>query len=72
MSRTLVVGSYLLQSTPAHLPNLEEALVRFQGQYPIVLVDINVDLDYVQNPRRQLAADLLKEFGLIYLMHHFY
>ena len=48
---TLIVGSYLLLSTLAHLPNLEEALSRFRGQDPFVLVDINMDLDEAQNPR---------------------
>ena len=71
MSLTPVVGAYLLHSTIYRLPNLEEALVRFQGQYPIVLVDINVDLDCVQNPHIQLVSDLQTEIGPIGLMHHF-
>ena len=49
--------------------DLEEAMARFQGQDPILLVDLNVDLDEAQNPRSQPIADLLMEFGLIDFIH---
>ena len=70
-SWTLIVGSYLLPSTFSHLPDLEESLARFQVQYPIVLVDLNVNMDEAQNPRSRLVSNLLTEFVLIDFMHHF-
>ena len=71
MSRTPTVGSYLPPSTLSHLHVLEEALSLFWGQDPIILVDINVQLDEAQNLHSHIIADLLKKFGLINLMHHF-
>ena len=53
-----------------HLNNLEEALVRFWGQDPIVLGDINLGLYEAQNPCSQIFPKLLTKFGLIDLMHH--
>ena len=55
-----------------HLPDLEEALALFRGQEPIVLGDINMDLDEDQNPCSQIFAELMTEFSLIDLMHHFW
>ena len=37
-----------------------------------MLGDINVYLDGAQNPRSQLVANLMTEFGLVDLMHHFW
>ena len=45
--------------TLSHLPNLEETLARFQGQYPIVLGYLNMDLDEAQDPRSRIDADLM-------------
>ena len=70
-SCTMIVGAYLPTYTLAHLPYLEETLARLQGQYPIILGDINMDLDEDQNMLSQLIAYLLMEFGFIDLMHHF-
>ena len=50
-----------LESTRFHRPN-----------NPIVLIDLNVDPDEAQNPRSQIIANLLTEFGLIDLMYHFW
>ena len=52
-----------------HLPNLEEALKRFK--YPIVLGDLNVDLNKARSPRIQRVADLLTEYSIINLVRHF-
>ena len=41
-SRNPIVGAYLPPTTLINLPDIEEALERFRGQYPIVLGDINV------------------------------
>ena len=59
MSRTLIVGVYFPPSIMAHLLDIEDDLACFWGQYPIVLVDLNVDLDEDQNPRSQLVTNLL-------------
>ena len=53
-----------------HLPGLEEALQRFIE--PIVLGDLNVDLDKVRIPRIQRVAVLLAEYGILDLVHHFH
>ena len=46
-------------------------MARFRDQKSIVLGYLNVELDEAQNLRSQLVSDLLTEFGLINLMHHF-
>ena len=56
--------------TLEHLPDLEEALARFQYQDPIVLGDLNSDIIQAQNPCSQHPADLLMGFGLVYLIHN--
>ena len=43
----------------------------FQYQYPIVLGGFNDDILQTQNPHSQHVADLLMEFGLVDLFHHF-
>ena len=50
--------------TLENLPDLEEALARFRGQYPIVLGDLNSDIGKSHNPCSQKDADTLMEFGL--------
>ena len=69
--RTPIIGAYLLPTTLDHLPDIEEALEQFRGQDPILMGDLNVDLDEAQNQCSQLVANMLLEFGLIDLMHHF-
>ena len=55
--RTPLVGVYLPPSMLEHLPDLEEALKHFK--VPIVLGEINVDLNEARSPRNQQVADLL-------------
>ena len=69
--RTLLASAYLPLSTLEHLPDLEEALTCFQYQYPIVLGGFNDDILQAQNPHSQHVADILMEFGLVDLFHHF-
>ena len=54
----LLIGSYLPPSTLEHLPELEEALTLFCYQEPIVLGDLNANIQE-QNPHSQQVADLL-------------
>ena len=59
LTRTPLVGAYLPLSTLDHLPDLEEYLKRFK--YPIVLGDLNADLDKARSLQIQKMADLLAE-----------
>ena len=70
--QTPIIGKYLLTTTLAHLPNLEEDLERFRGQDLILMGNLNVDLDEAQKPRSQIVAIMLTEFGIVNLMHHFW
>ena len=45
---------------------------RFWHYYPIVLGDLNADISQSHNPQIQKVADLIMEFGLVDLLHHFY
>ena len=66
-----IIGSNLPPNTLAHINDIDNTLERFRGQYPILMGDINVDLDEAQNPRSHLVADMLMEFVLINLIHNF-
>ena len=57
LTRNPLVRAYPHSSTLEHLPDLEEALKRFKD--PIVLRDLNMDLNKVMGPRRQRVANLL-------------
>ena len=70
ISQLTTFGAHLLLSTMEHLPDLEEALQRFRD--PIVLGDMNMDLDKARSLRIQQGEGLLAEYGLIYLVHHFH
>ena len=70
-NRTPLIGAYLPPSTLGHLPNLEEDLIRFWDQDPIVLGYLNADIRQAQNPRSHQVDDLLMEFGLVDILHHF-
>ena len=48
--KTPLTGTYLPPSTLEHLTDLEEALAHFQNQEPIVLGDLNTNIQS-QNPR---------------------
>ena len=58
-SQTPISGAYLPPTTLAHLLNVEEAMECFQSQDPILMGDLNVDLDEAQNPRSQIVANIL-------------
>ena len=60
---TSLIGVYLTLLMLEHLPNLEESLKRFR--YPIVLREMNVDLNKSRIPQSQQMADLLRDYGLI-------
>ena len=62
---------YLPPLTLEHLPYVEEALHQFNGWYPIVLGDINMDLDNALSLQIQCVVELLIEFGLIDLVRNF-
>ena len=68
---TQLIGVDLPTSTLEQLLHLEEALTRFQNHNPIVLGDLNAKIGQSQNPRRQQVDDLLMDFGLVHLLHHF-
>ena len=70
-NRTSLVNAYLPPSTLKHLPDVEEELHLFKGMYPIVLGDLNVDLDESRSSRSQRVAYLITEFGIIDLVRHF-
>ena len=38
----------------------------------MVLGDLNADIGQYQNPGIQYVPDLLMEFGMVYLLHHFH
>ena len=70
--RTPLIGTYLPPSTLEHLPDLEEAMTRFWDQYPIVLGYLNSNTGQSQNPLSQQVSDLLMQFELMDLLHHFW
>ena len=69
--QTPIVGAYLPPSTLEHLPDLEDSLTRFRYQDIIVLGELNSSIGQAQNPRSQHVADLLMDFGMADLLHHF-
>ena len=62
--RNLLIREYPPPSTLEDLLDLAEALIHFRNQNPIVLGDLNDDIQD-QNPRRQQVGELLMEFGLV-------
>ena len=68
---TPIFGAYLPPSMLEHLPDFEEVLQRFKGRYPIILGDLNVDLDNTRSSGSQRVADLLTKYRLIDLVQHF-
>ena len=71
VKRTPLIGAYLPPSTLEHLPGIEEALTRFRYQDPIATGDLNTDIFQSQNLCRHQVEDLLMEFGMVKLLHHF-
>ena len=66
--RTPLIGGYLTPLTLEQLTDPEEVLNRFPGREPVVLGDLNVDIDRLRNPWDQQVADLLEYFGLVELL----
>ena len=69
---TPIICEYLPPSILEHLPELEESLTRFRYQDPIVLGYISTNIVQSQNSLGHQVADLLMEFGLMGLLHHFW
>ena len=69
LTRTPLVSAYLPLLTLEHLPDLEKDLQCFRD--PIVLRDLNVELDKARSRQSQRVADLLVGYGLIDLVRHF-
>ena len=69
--RTPLTGNYLMPSTLEHFLDLEEALTQLWYQDAIVIGDLNTATGKSQNLRSQQVADLLMEFWLVGLLHHF-
>ena len=69
LTQTPLSGAYLPLLTLDQLPDLEEALKRFRD--PIVLGDLNVDLNKSKSLRIQRVEDLLMECNIIDLVRHF-
>jgi exonuclease III len=67
---TPVIGAYLPPTHLDDIPHLIAALQRFP-QPPIVMGDLNVNLDNLLSPRNQQVAALLATYGLEDLLHHF-
>ena len=67
-----IIGAYLTPLRIDNLPNVEEARQRFKGLDPILLDDINVELDEVWSSRSQRMTYLIKKFGFIDLVWNFH
>ena len=59
LTRTPLIETHLPTSRLEHLPDLEEVLQRLRD--PILLGDLNMDLDEARRLRNQLVADILTE-----------
>ena len=69
--RNPLIGTYVPNSTLEHLPELEEAMTRFRDQDPIVLGYLNTDIGQSHNHISQQVVDLMIEFEMADLLHHF-
>ena len=69
---TPIICTYLSPSTLEHLSDLKEDLTLFQDQDPIVIGYLSADISKPQNPHSQQVADLMTDFGLMNLLHHFW
>ena len=69
--RTPLIGAYLSPSTLEHLLDLEDYLTRFLDQDPIVIGGLKTNIGQAQKLLRQYITDMLMEFGLVDLLHHF-
>ena len=59
LTQTPLIETHLPTSRLEHLPDLEEVLQRLRD--PILLGDLNMDLDEARRLRNQLVADILTE-----------
>ena len=66
LTRTPLVGAYLPPSTLEQIPEIEDDLQRFRE--PIVLGDLNVDLNGARSLHSQRVSDLLAESNIIDLV----
>ena len=70
--RQPLIGVYIPPEDETTIGHLEKAIERFnQGQTPIILGDLNVNLRYPWGPRGQRIADLLATAGVSSMLHHF-
>ena len=49
----------------------EEAMTRFRYQDAILFGEPDENIGQSQNPQIQQVADILMEFGMVELLHHF-
>ena len=68
---TTLVGAYLPHSTLEDLPDVNEVLQQFNGRDPIVLGDLNMELENTRSSQSQRVADPLIEYGIIDLVQKF-
>ena len=68
---TLLVGDYLTPLMLEHLAEVKEAINQFNGQDPVVLGYLNMDLEEAWSSRSQRVVELLMEYGLINLVGNF-
>ena len=69
--RTLLIFTLLPHFTQENVRAFEDSLTCFWYQYSIVLGDLNTNILQAQNPHIQQVAELLMDFGLMDLLHHF-
>ena len=69
--QTPIIYVYLLPSTLEHLPELEEALKLFRDQDTIELGYLSTNIIQAQNQGNHQVANMLMEFRLMDLLHHF-
>ena len=70
-TRNSLVSAYLPPAILKHLPDFEENLQQFKGLYPIIIGDLNVDLDNSWSSRIHRMAYLLTKFNFIDLVRNF-
>jgi exonuclease III len=69
--RIPLIGAYLPPSSLNSLPELIAALDRFAGRDPILLGDLNVNLEDSTSTRNRDVATVLASYGLLDMLPHF-
>ena len=69
-TRTQLVSAYLPLPKLKYLPDLEDSLKCYRE--PIVLGELNINLDQVRIPHIQRVADLITDYSLVDLVRHFF